>query len=107
MNFSTTRSRAKSRGIPFTLSKEEFESLVVQPCTYCGAEEPIGLDRMNSRGPYSLENVVPACTFCNTLRGAMPHRTWVDFLRCVAAWYVYDGREPDPGRPARSYYRGR
>lgn len=60
------------------ISYEMFAKLVTQPCHYCGIEGNlyitgskrneffgVGLDRIDSKGPYSLDNVVPCCVGCN------------------------------------------
>lgn len=109
MNYSQTKAKAKRRGIPFLLDSQDFAFLVSKPCHYCGARESIGLDRINTKGPYSKENVVPACTFCNTLRGAIPWELWNDFLRGVNGWYVPDPDllKPVEDRPFKSMWRGR
>lgn len=62
---------AGARGKEWHLHRDEYATLVGNPCSYCG--EPtgsgIGLDRLdNSRG-YTLDNVTPCCGPCNLLRG--------------------------------------
>lgn len=67
-----SKSRAASRGLPWSLTEEAFSLLRRQPCLYCGFPIPkqgAGLDRIdNSRG-YEPGNVVPCCTDCNITRG--------------------------------------
>jgi hypothetical protein len=56
------------------------ESLIEQGCLYCGAprsELRIGLDRVNNSLGHSKENVNPACTRCNLVRGNMPYAAWL------------------------------
>jgi hypothetical protein len=57
----------------FSLTLEEYSLLVEQPCTYCGFDENekyIGLDRIDNKAGYTLENVVPSCSLCNRARGS-------------------------------------
>ncbi len=62
--FCHARRNAKNRGFQFELSFEEFCSIISQGCAYGSATSGqfhIGLDRKDTRGPYSLENCVGAC----------------------------------------------
>ena len=52
-----------------TITREEHAALLALPCHYCGLstnETGTGLDRKEAGVAYSLENVVPACWFCNS-----------------------------------------
>lgn len=66
---------AQKRGLSFTLTVDQYMTVVSQPCFYCNnqlstlPETSGGLDRIdNSRG-YELDNVLPACVLCNKIRG--------------------------------------
>lgn len=62
----------KRRGIKFLMSREKFDELWAQPCSYCGARiETIGIDRLNSSGDYTDDNVVPCCPTCNKMKLTM------------------------------------
>jgi hypothetical protein len=73
---------AKDKNLEFSINKEIFINLIKQNCFYCNSE-PIGgpkdkrlhsntkchgLDRLNSKNGYILENVVPCCTSCNYMK---------------------------------------
>jgi hypothetical protein len=61
----------KDRQLAFSLSKEEWQVLVQQPCYLCGfqSKSGIGLDRVEStKREYTLENVKPCCYTCNILK---------------------------------------
>jgi hypothetical protein len=50
---------------------DQWVSLVQSKCHYCSGELPetgCALDRMNSKLGYSISNVVPCCTSCNTMK---------------------------------------
>lgn len=67
--FSTYVSSARVRGIQFLLSFEQFMTFWCKPCYYC--DDPIdgiGLDRIDSKGGYSIENVLPCCSKCNRMK---------------------------------------
>lgn len=55
---------AKKLGCDLTTSV--ILEMLKQPCFYCKRENVSrGLDRINSKRGYLLDNVVPACTMCN------------------------------------------
>ena len=62
---------AHERGYDFTLTLEQFQELVVQPCYYCNVSSPTeanGLDRINNDLGYTLENCKPCCGICNRMK---------------------------------------
>jgi hypothetical protein len=67
------------RGIKFELSDDLFMKLILQNCHYCGryysqinsyGEEysKMGIDRIDSNGDYTENNVVTACAICNRMK---------------------------------------
>lgn len=56
------------------ISLEDFRWLCTQACFYCeGALGKVkfgkGLDRIDSMGHYTMDNVYPCCTTCNRIKG--------------------------------------
>ena len=71
---------AKIRNIGFELSKEDFETLVLQSCYYCGESkegEVIGVDRLDSLMKYTINNCVPCCKTCNFMKGTLSKTTFI------------------------------
>lgn len=72
--YSHVKSKSKSNGYQFLLTKEQYIELTKLPCYYCDGQlgkvkSCVGLDRLdNSRG-YEIDNVVSCCTICNRTRG--------------------------------------
>jgi len=76
---------ANSRNYVWNISKEEFKYITKQNCFYCGHSpaniqrfdrnrgEYIynGLDRVDNKIGYSIDNVVPCCTKCNVAKNKM------------------------------------
>lgn len=60
-------SMAKWRGLVFKISFEDYKCFLKQPCFYCN-KKTTGLDRINNKKGYLLENVLPSCRTCNILR---------------------------------------
>lgn len=83
------KSDAKKRSISWNLTREEFRSLIVLPCTYCsippyqvcgGYESSpwlearikyTGIDRVDSSVGYVLTNAVPCCGMCNRAKSGL------------------------------------
>jgi hypothetical protein len=93
------RGDAKRRGLPFELTRDDFDALWGKPCTYCGAAiEGIGLDRVDSEAGYVASNVVPCCWICNTWKS---HMTLEEFRRHAQRVYrvVVQGLAPEDATP--------
>jgi hypothetical protein len=108
--FSRTKSSAKTRGIRFDITLDDFCGFIYRDCGYCGSAPCQryngkifhnggraaggvtevsrerwdkawivinGLDRIDSEGAYSVDNVVSCCKFCNIAKSTM---TVVEFL---------------------------
>jgi hypothetical protein len=64
--YSVARYRAQHRGIPFTLTFEQYCAIISQPCVYGVRSESrpdilTGIDRRDSELGYTLENSQPCC----------------------------------------------
>lgn len=80
-----TRDNARTRGVPFTLTREEYAALIFKPCAYCGMAPRNkiagakmrgnfcllyqGVDRMDNERGYEPGNVAPCCQACNSIKG--------------------------------------
>lgn len=79
---------AKARNIDFNLSYDEFKSIVSKDCVYCGSKPQYmsriigvdtevgafmnGIDRVDSNKGYFIDNCVPCCQYCNTMKSNYP-----------------------------------
>lgn len=60
---------AKKRNIEWSLTKDEFISYWNLNCFYCGDQiNGVGIDRLDSSKGYAIENIVPCCHLCNTMK---------------------------------------
>lgn len=77
------RSRAKTRGLDFSLSLELYEGkLWGEPCHYCGVDiEVTGLDRKDTSKGYTPDNVVPCCWDCNRIKKDKPYEQFLEEIK--------------------------
>ena|ERR1035437_8460970 len=71
--FNTSSAMSKRRGHDWNLTFDEFSKLIEKDCYYCEgffgkSFTGSGLDRINNDLGYSIDNVLPCCSFCNSLR---------------------------------------
>jgi hypothetical protein len=97
---------AQQRELSFDLDKDVFKSITKMDCHYCGqppnnhypsigttrssAKKTItqyqynGIDRVNSKLGYSIDNCVPACSVCNYMKKSL---SFGDFKQHIARIY--------------------
>lgn len=67
--FARNKRQANRRKIKWELTYDDFMTFWQKPCSYCGKEiETIGLDRINSRKCYRIDNICACCGWCNTMK---------------------------------------
>ena len=92
--WSTFKSQARRRGIPFSITELEHFAIAMQQCSYCGGKESTsmfnGIDRVDSNGDYTLQNLVPCCKMCNFMKGSMGKQ---QFLQHVNAIQLHTARK--------------
>jgi hypothetical protein len=96
--FGRYRAGAKKRGLEFSLTREQFDTLVVQSCTYCKTPPSTvlrykmkntsilynGIDRRDNRIGYTAENCAPCCEICNKWKLTMTEQAFLEHARKVA-----------------------
>lgn len=89
---------AKQRNHEFTLTKEEWLNLVKQNCFYCksppsntcrartGIGDFVynGLDRQDNSKGYSIENAVPCCYKCNSMKSDFSLEEFIKHILLLA-----------------------
>ncbi len=73
----------------FTLTQQEFEKLVIQPCYYCGFYSNykfIGIDRIDNNKGYLINNCVPACSMCNMMKAANHPNAFLDKIDLICLY---------------------
>jgi hypothetical protein len=67
--YSKYKYNAKCKKRSFTLSLDEFTLFWGKDCAYCGDPiQTIGLDRVDSKLGYEIDNVVSCCSICNSIK---------------------------------------
>ena len=91
---------AKKRDYEFLLTSEQFENITTQSCIYCGiAPKSIfynrnktetciynGVDRINNKEGYTINNSVPCCTDCNW---AKKEKSFSEFKAWIKRVYLH------------------
>lgn len=91
---------SRRRNYEFSLDKIIFKKLTTSNCFYCGVEPRQisrkksaygdyiynGIDRIDSSKGYTIDNVVPCCSICNT---AKMSRTQEDFINWIKKAYEH------------------
>ncbi len=109
--FTAYRHGAKQRGYAFDLTREEFDAIASNTCSYCGApptvryqygtKKPVnGLDRVDNKQGYVVGNCVACCEFCNRAKGTKSATAFRDWLAAVVARAV--AREATVAAPTTS-----
>lgn len=91
---------AKTRGLKYELTREEFGWLTSSNCHYCGIEPKQiikgarsngpyiynGIDRMNSSEGYNYANCLPCCNFCNIAKMDKTLAEFFDWLQRISTY---------------------
>lgn len=94
------KNHARKAKRTFDLNEPDFRRLIIMPCNYCGRvltnerKSPrgnggfkyTGLDRIDSTKGYTVNNIVPCCSYCNFMKR---HFTVSEFLSHVRKIYEH------------------
>lgn len=73
---------AKQKQLPATLTVEQWQSVkdhFGNKCAYCGRKSFLTKDHfrpLSLGGEYTINNIIPACTSCNSSKSDRPFETW-------------------------------
>jgi len=80
--FNVYRSEANRRKIEWELEKEYAILLFKNDCKYCGINNGLnGIDRIDSRKSYTLDNVITCCSICNKMKLDHPIETFINIIK--------------------------
>lgn len=94
------------RGVLFALTREEFDSIQRAPeCWMCGsAQNLLGVDRVDSRLGYTMDNVRPCCGECQYFRRNGDMEPFLQCLGEIAALNSPETWSQLPQQPTRLYH---
>lgn len=84
--YSNLVSQAKRKGLGVSISTSDHAELISKPCHYCSDPLPqtgSGLDRKDSALGYTVANVVPCCSDCNTTKNNL--YSYTEFVEIAQA----------------------
>lgn len=76
------RRRALKASVKDTLTPEQWKQVLIDydhMCLYCGSKDKLTIDHFipyYKGGENTVDNVVPACSYCNSSKGAKDFQTW-------------------------------
>ena len=74
--------RAIKKGCIIEFSYEEFLLMIEDKCTYCG-EKGYSVDRIDSKGCYTKDNIQPICIKCNTMKYTYCEKDFLDHVNKI------------------------
>lgn len=72
----TRNNKRRKRTVKSYLSRDEAKNLLTSKCFYCGVENAMGIDRIDSSKDYTLDNCVPCCSMCNIMKNKFDIDEW-------------------------------
>lgn len=104
--FRKIKQRAKTDNIDFSLTYDQVEKITQSKCYYCGIEKSNkmrikkfienytyyynGIDRIDSKQGYKIDNVVPCCKWCNQAKSTMSQFEFYHWIKRINKNFTYD-----------------
>jgi len=83
--FYVYKRNARTRGLGFHITFEEFMTLWQKPCFYCGNPiDTIGIDRIDNDKGYEISNLAPCCFKCNHAKSNMSLERFIGWLKQIS-----------------------
>lgn len=97
--YAMAKTHARSAGRSFTITLEEFSTIISQPCVYriddSPASKKVGLDRKDNTVGYVQQNIVPCCQLHNAIKSDI--FSYEQMLDLVIRYSISCGNR-NPGR---------
>ena len=78
------KKRAEKKDCKFEISIDEFKNMIKSNCVYCG-KIGFSIDRINSSGCYTKDNIQPICKMCNNMKFVFTHESFVSQCKLIAS----------------------
>lgn len=96
--------QANKRNLSFELTKEEFRILASSDCFYCGQKPEKhgksktvstyflsnGVDRKDNTKGYIIDNIVPCCYKCNSMKGKLSFEDFIEQIAKINSYMNYN-----------------
>jgi len=85
VTYSKYQHGALERKLEFTLTKENFDTIIIKDCHYCKSS-PVkysGIDRLDNNKGYTLDNCVACCTTCNFLKHTLNYNDFILHIKKI------------------------
>ena len=85
-SFNTYKISANSKNLLFELTKEEFIEICSKECFYCGDIQDKGfngIDRIDCKGNYVKDNIVPCCEICNWMKNTLNQEVFFNRIKHI------------------------
>lgn len=76
--------RANKKGIPFDMTIDEMNICLESDCVYCGKSRCGSVDRIDSTGGYTTDNIQPCCIDCNMMKHLFSTEVFVAQVKKIA-----------------------
>lgn len=87
---------AKGRNIKLFLTEEQIKNLLEQDCYYCSEPHANGIDRIDSKGDYTIDNTVPCCGICNVMKNKFSINVFLDKVSKIYNKFFIEGSTTIP-----------
>lgn len=84
VKFKDYKQSARARGISFGLSLDDFLNLLDSNCHYCDRENANGIDRIDNKFGYSIENSRACCSMCNYMKKDYTEKEFLDQCKKIS-----------------------
>lgn len=84
--FRDYKRNAATRGLVFNMTIEQFDAETQKTCVFCGSEDYIGVDRIDSGNGYIEGNCQPCCSFCNKMASNFGKELFLEQVARIASF---------------------
>ena len=82
------KKRAKKSNIEFNLTENDCIPFYKTKCRYCGNDiKGLGIDRVDNKKGYVLENIVPCCSKCNFMKHTLNEIDFISHIKKILNYY--------------------
>jgi hypothetical protein len=94
VQYTEYKKNAKNRSIDFYITKDQYKEIIKKECNYCGTIDIDkgfnGLDRLNSRLSYDIDNVVSCCIMCNYMKRTDLPNIFITKVKNIIDYYKFN-----------------